>query len=625
MLHYWDRVLLTLKRNKFCAAHFGLLASFAIGVAACKPASSASSVREAVDPANDSEAKLGIPLVNFDAVYKPKVGNPKIPAEKTLSFKPWPSTYWPHYRGLTANRWQQNVTIAKTKKASDFLNYMYPLLTVAEMKSLKEDEIAKLSPAEKFDLVNDSFHLPLTKAQLSEASRQISKRTVAKFDGAGNRVEQKEDYIPKWFGLCQGWSAASVLTKTPKSVRVKNKAGQCVPFYTADIEALLSLAYSYDTFADPSLGDRCIVPAEKIEVDEDGRPLLASCRDMNPASFHVAVTKLINDDKLVVMDVSFADDVWNHPIYGYRIRYVSDKPGKTKNSAFGTEHLIEVEMAVTYMQEGEPEKDALEPNWFMNTETYFYTLELNESRNIIGGEWRYKKNQDVGMIRIPDYIWTATDHPGLNIPGVINYKRVAALLQASLVQKSSDECMEVGLDIDPAMETPFTVASEKFEFSDRNNVSLKAPEIPAGAGELAAKVMGANGKDVLVGVDSGTKPNSSGVVTNPQDIGLDMRASDPVQPDAGKKVANGKDVAIHNRTVPLSPDLKPTSAEANICKSLDSERQCNKKSGCIWLFIDSNCESLTHSPCSVFSTSTSCDQAGSRCAWHDDLLTCDNR
>ncbi len=609
--------MLTFERHIFCFLLLGLVAS-AKGTAGCKPVSSKSSLREAVDPANDPLAKLGIPLVNFDTVYKPRDANqkPKIPLEKTLTFKPWPSTYWPHYRGLTANRWQQNVTIEKTKKASDFRNYQYPLLNEGELKSLTEGELAKLSPAEKYDLVNDSYHLPLTKAQLSEVRRQITKKTVA---------SGQEEYIPKWFGLCQGWSAAAVLTKTPRTVRIKNKAGQCIPFYTADLEALLSLAYSYDTFSDPSLGDRCVVPADKVEVDADGRPLLASCRDMNPAAFHVAVTKLINDDKLVVMDVSFADDVWNQPIYGYKIRYISDKPGKTKNSAFGTEHLIVVEMAVTYMQEGEPEKDPLEPGWFMNTETYTYTLELDDRRNIIGGEWHYKKDEDTALLRIPDYIWTAMDHPGLMIPGVINYKRVAALLQASILPKTSgDDCQVVGGTLDPALPTPFTPASENFIFSDRNNVSLKDAEAHVGAGEAGANKQDAamSGKQVLVGGGVSNQAGDRNGINNPAEINLQMRTSDPIRADIDRQVAKGGGVAINNRTVPLSPDIKPNLDAANVCKILKTEGQCTKQSGCFWLFLDTSCESLTHSPCSAFSTNSSCEQVSERCSWNDNMFTC---
>ncbi|MFT6602754.1 MAG: hypothetical protein ACJARO_000262, partial [Bacteriovoracaceae bacterium] len=75
-----------------------------------------------------------------------------LPLEGSLSKAPWSGDYWPTYKGGITYRWNS--------KKSTNENIAYKLTGVTNIKSL--DELAKLSPSEKYDLFLGRTDFPLT-------------------------------------------------------------------------------------------------------------------------------------------------------------------------------------------------------------------------------------------------------------------------------------------------------------------------------------------------------------------------------------------------------------------------------------------------------------------------------
>lgn len=142
------------------------------------------------------------------------------------------------------------------------------------------------------------------------------------------------------------------------------------------------------------------------------------CWDVNPASFHTVLLEYIGKrNKGVVFDRTRTGQVWNQPIRSAEFTIselmnaadVEDKSFRYR--AMGTEYLATVKARLFWSTEpGSPSFDY--PDDFdaahMASSTYFYTLEFDANKRLIGGEWG-----DFGSIRpeqpAPDFIYTYRD------------------------------------------------------------------------------------------------------------------------------------------------------------------------------------------------------------------------
>jgi len=376
----------------------GTLAVFVLAASCGRtPDPAASAPTEAWNSYNDP-SRFGLATAHIDTL-------PRSGQVDTSGF--WSGDYWPTYKGGIANRWQSGGT------STDYRSYQYRFLTRDEASRLTESEIARLSPAEKYDLFLGRLDFPLAKAEWAN--------TQASVGGDG--------YVPTWFGLCHGWAAAALADMKPGTRAVaRSTDGRAVTFYAADLEALAIYAHSdMDVLPTAAVGARCntVNPTR----DAYGRIVDPECRDTNPASFHLALVGTISSQrKPFVMDSALAHEVWNTPVFGYRYavgqaRYSDGSDYWRYVRAPGTVYLVDVTMVVDHAVGATSGFQA--PRLAASASQFQYTLELDAAGNIIGGEWLSEDR--------PDFLWRPTSAPTSPAHGLVAMGTVKALVGLSRV------------------------------------------------------------------------------------------------------------------------------------------------------------------------------------------------
>lgn len=279
-----------------------------------------------------------------------------VDADKT----PWSDTYWPTNQGGIANRWH----------SSSRRGFDYHLATKEEVAVMTPEELAALSPAEKYDIYMGDYSYPTVHQVWATTSPRA----------------------PGWNGICHGWSPAAIMYAEPLPITVVNPDGVQVPFGTSDVKGMIS--YYYANIAHSlahQLGARCSV----------GFSFLPACNDVNAGAFHIVLANQLGLMKTAFIgDYARLREVWNNPIYAFDSRVISEG-GAFRGSAPGTVRTLLVVSNVTYTNELE------DPMWMPVVGTpqfqkkiteYKYYLELDAAGNIIGGSW-------VTWNR-PDFLWT---------------------------------------------------------------------------------------------------------------------------------------------------------------------------------------------------------------------------
>jgi len=301
--------------------------------------------------------------------------------------KPWSGYYWPYAYGGVAYRYNSKRVKELTSKYK--ADKVFPLLFNEFKRTSKEffqssPNLDHLSPAEKYDLLLGDYNFTLTKSLFS------------KF----NSIYNSNNRIPQWFGICDGWAAASIKSSKPqKSVEFILDDGRKLVFSPHDIEALLSLLWSHSRAK--MAGQRC-----------GGTN---NCPDLNPGSFHLGLVNQIGvNGESFVIDNERQTQVWNHPVYKYELRYfnvqtrksyqklkdnlipISSLTYRNYNRSREARYILGVTLNYTYadlsysVQSGvASQKD--------KTDTVNYDLELNDKYQVVGGEWRSDK--------YPDFMW----------------------------------------------------------------------------------------------------------------------------------------------------------------------------------------------------------------------------
>jgi hypothetical protein len=332
--------------------------SLLLALTACGDAQTPASLKEAWDVRNDPRIMNSDYELNID--HLPSVGR--------VSGEVWADDYWASKNGGISYRWQ-------TQEIS------YPLQSASSMSA---EAIARLSPAEKFDLYRGDGRWDLT---LSERARTHVLATVP-----GSAAYIPGFSIPGWEGLCHGWAPASMLYKEPKAVVVKNPQGQQISFSSSDIKALLTLNIHLAAPNDKRLvGARCEDSAASAHI---------SCRDANAASFHLILTNEVGvRKKSFVVDVVASEQVWNHPVLGFTTKVQAPVAKASPGAAPGTKFEAEVETDMVFLVESAPNAQAhgVNNHQFERTKHYRYVLELDASKSIIGGRWLQDDH--------PDFIW----------------------------------------------------------------------------------------------------------------------------------------------------------------------------------------------------------------------------
>ena len=268
----------------------------------------------------------------------------------------WSGDYWPLNHGLINFRWNASENFPKKSP------------TFNELKMMNQLEMAQLSPAEKFDILNARYDYPLR-----------------------GEVEKKSNpHAEDWEGICHGWAPASMNHEEPIPKVLKNPHGLLVPFGSSDIKGLLSYyyAYPYQIANSHQVGTRC---EETNECQ----------KDLNAGAFHIIITNKIGLEGVgLIADVAQFSEVWNHPIFSYDSRISTKPKGPQSNSAPGTTRTVQVDTTITYAVETgnywEPVSNSSRGH--VKQTEFRYTLEIDLYGQVIGGEW-ISKNR-------PDFLWT---------------------------------------------------------------------------------------------------------------------------------------------------------------------------------------------------------------------------
>lgn len=152
-------------------------------LAACGSANSTSDTQETWDRSNDPW--------NLDASYERRLAN--LPITGSTAITPWSDTYWPDRQGGIANRWA----------AGTGAPWGQALLSYQQVATLTANQLAGLSPAEKYDIFIGRFDYPVTIGEL-------------------NRTQPS---APGWAGVCHGWAPAAINYYEPKPVTLTSANG----------------------------------------------------------------------------------------------------------------------------------------------------------------------------------------------------------------------------------------------------------------------------------------------------------------------------------------------------------------------------------------------------------------
>ena len=277
----------------------------------------------------------------------------KLPSEGKTEKTPWSGYYWAKNKGGISYRWQTNESHTYTSPSRDKLSTMTP------------EQIAKLSPSEKYDILVGGYEYPLTMGTKSRNSA----------NEAG------------WTGYCHGWAQAAIHFDEPEPVTMVNPDGIAIPFSSADIKALLTF-YQGEVIRAPS-SVSFSRPMNSIGINSPGVNARDSrSYDLNPGSFHLLLGNLLGKGTAFGIDCDNGAQKWNQPVHAFTSEVVERRaPDKRAGSEAVTELVIRSN--VTYTMEIDPQHEsaAERGNQYNKTETYAYTVELNDAGEIVGGQW----------------------------------------------------------------------------------------------------------------------------------------------------------------------------------------------------------------------------------------------
>lgn len=202
--------------------------------------------------------------------------------------------------------------------------------TASDNLNHKWDDASSLSPAAKFA---KAFGKPDLEEEISQnygvksATRQKKCETDSDCKGDGDAAICAKSYdgkekrcIPTWWGICHGWAPYAFSEPAPtRQVVHTAQDGSKITFFPGDLEGLMSLVYGeLPDGATKFLSERC--DEDKVETDAYGRPTRGDCGDMNAGSWHVLVTNMLGlRKKSFVIDRTYDSQVWNQPVWKYRI------------------------------------------------------------------------------------------------------------------------------------------------------------------------------------------------------------------------------------------------------------------------------------------------------------------
>ncbi|MCB9674530.1 MAG: hypothetical protein H6737_05395 [Alphaproteobacteria bacterium] len=379
---------------------------------------------------------------NQPAAFHPELVGANVVFDPTITsgrtdWGVFPSSWWPMDANGVADRWFDADEPSPTEKY-DLLFTPDDAKVVAEVTHWFYDELL---------LPPDQRPPPHTHA------RQTVPGPATKWELKNHGVYQ-DVHPDDWWGHCNGLAAyttaeplgfptRAITVRLDADGRIEECAGEdepgCVHFRKGDLEALFIEVW----FGDSARmgGQRCDLRPDEIETDEYGRPVDAECRDLNPGTFHAALTHLLGRgaEHLAtgetgkvpfVVDFSYDWEVWNFPVVGFELvawERVDEAAASALVGAPGTYtwnpsavSWARVEMRFEVLTDpvgtGQMGRTADNREFSYTPVATHYVLELDAADRILGGEWIEAPtvNGPDSRRMHPDFLWIATDHAAMD-------------------------------------------------------------------------------------------------------------------------------------------------------------------------------------------------------------------
>ncbi len=370
--------------------------------------------------------------------------------------QPWGGSYWPLYQGMIANNYQDkdydtHIFTARSnlfwrKNSRDYKKRTQEIHP--NIYNLSEEELGRLSPSEKYDLILGDTTFDLTNRIWSFANTWGNEKKwgfLSSIEISDGQILPKSNrFMAHWEGICHGWAVAAGHTPRPrKTVYVKLPNGKKLPVYPNDIKALISLTWANSTIQSNVIveGNRCNRKNPDTDIygryidlvkDRDDTELYPRCADVHPGIFHVSMINILGvEGRSFVVDKNPEAPVSNQPVSGYELYYFNPRSGKRhrlsrailSRNDYGEDdpfrksrhpestHIVGVEVKLKYTDWENPRAELYNSsaNDSINDFSFTYDLELNASGEVIGGQWRVKRKGGLGFFggktHQPDFFW----------------------------------------------------------------------------------------------------------------------------------------------------------------------------------------------------------------------------
>jgi hypothetical protein len=384
--------------------------------------------------------------------------------------QPWSGSFWPDILGGIANHYRDH---AKLPAALRFvLRYDIAILQVHEdhaevrrgLGSFSEEELnRKLSPTEKYDLLFGDLDFSFTRSVLEDIDFRAHhlKRSKMK-PGAGRRRElegvrnpspyadlpesysrfdaeveyrywqKRRDSVSYWFGICDGWSPASIhLPRPVNPVTIRGALGHRITFFPDDLKALGSYLFARTntegfSSLDYRFSGRPCSEWGAPSRDRAGYVRDFRCDDVDAGLFHTLLVNRIGIERTgFMLDIDNNHKINNHPVGRYRFRYFNPETGQTGSLEASRVSLnairdpyrarrnpearqlvgVRTEIDYRFYQWPEENRERIsDDESFDRVETaeFEYDLELDSDGRILGGEWNDRSRRSP-----PDFLWLA--------------------------------------------------------------------------------------------------------------------------------------------------------------------------------------------------------------------------
>jgi hypothetical protein len=297
----------------------------------------------------------------------------RLPLEGNMkSHQPWSDTYWPSNRAGIAARWNLEGSNG----------FKYKMYNLEQLRAMSPAQIARLSPAEKYDILMGRYDYPTVKAVRGKTS----------------------SHAKGWEGICHGWSPASLNHAEPAPVTVTSKDGIEIAFGSADVKGILDNYYADHAQADSFLGARCKKGGGGWRGFIGHFRGAGACEDVNAGAFHVILTNELGQrGHGFVADVDRSNQVWNQPVFGFSSKVMGMR-SPSRDSAPGTVREVLIHTTMFYADEIAPAWDPVvgTKKYAQDKKEYDYAIELDSAGRIVGGQYYLKSNPSR-----PDFLWSA--------------------------------------------------------------------------------------------------------------------------------------------------------------------------------------------------------------------------